>query len=103
MGAAVKLTILLDTVTDDGAPAVGTRGSQHFNRAFEAIERMRLAVHDDLERVFVIVPASVAFGHGTLLLLYRKMFFSPRFKATLHFHDGKSFLCELQDGGGREI
>src|SRR6187401_1522920 len=49
---------------DDAAAAVGARRRQPMDRTLEAVERMRLAVHDDLESLVILVPASFAACHN---------------------------------------
>lgn len=63
MFATVKLAVMLHSVPDDGAATVGAGGRQHLNRAFEAVEGVCLAVHHDLERFGIVVPAGFAFSH----------------------------------------
>ena len=63
MRAAKKSTVGFHAMSDDAAAAMRTRWRQHLDRAFEAVESVRLAVYDDLERFVVVVPALLACCH----------------------------------------
>src|SRR5579885_1717506 len=60
MSATIDHPVRLHAVADDPAVAMRARRCDHRDRALEAVERMRLAVHRDLERALVIVAAHVA-------------------------------------------
>lgn len=49
VGAAVNRVMHLHAMTDNAAVAVRAYRRQRMNRALEAIESMRLTIHDDLE------------------------------------------------------
>src|SRR3712207_5439013 len=63
VGAAVHRAVRLDPVTDDPAAAVGAGGGDGVDRAFEAVEHVRLAALRDLHRLVVFVSAHLALGH----------------------------------------
>jgi hypothetical protein len=50
VGAAEKIFLRLDAVTDDLAAAICADGRQFVNRAFKAIENVTVASRHDLER-----------------------------------------------------
>jgi hypothetical protein len=66
MRAAVNRVVLFDAVTDDLAAAMGAGRRQRVDGALKRIERVRLAVHGDLERLVIIVAANFTL-HGYLL------------------------------------
>src|SRR5438552_15260372 len=49
------------------AAAVGAARRQRVNGALKTVERVRLAVHQDLKRLVVLVPAGLAAWHLRLL------------------------------------
>src|SRR3954469_24817820 len=57
-GAAIKVALGFDTVSDDFAAAMLAFGSERMNGAFKTIEIARGAVFDDLQRLVVIVSAN---------------------------------------------
>jgi len=63
MGAAEHTTIRFDAMSDDAAAAVITFWRQRVNRAFKAVERVRLAVHYDMERLVVFISTHFALCH----------------------------------------
>jgi len=67
MRAAVVRPVRFDAVADDDALAMRTSRRDSVNRAFEAVERVRLATYRDGERLVVVVPAVLAFRHAVLL------------------------------------
>jgi hypothetical protein len=68
MIAAIIDTGLLKTVTDNARPTMFAGGSQSVDRTFKTVERMRPAIHDDLERLVVVVTAGLAGCHGCISL-----------------------------------
>jgi hypothetical protein len=66
MLAAENLITVLDAMPDDAAAAVGARGRQRVNRAFEGIERVALAVQRHRKRLGIVVAANFTNGHGSL-------------------------------------
>ena len=68
MIAAIKGTPLFKAVTDDAGSTMLTGRSQGVDRTFETVKRVRLAIHDDLERLVVVVAASLARGHDFTFL-----------------------------------
>ena len=67
MRAAENPRVLLDAVTDDAALTMRANRRESLNGAFEAVERPRSVVHDDLEAFVVVVSADFALGHGLVL------------------------------------
>src|SRR5437660_6388254 len=65
MRAAKACPVRFDPVPEDPAAAMIARRRQRLDGAFEAVKRMRLAVHDDVERLVVVVPAGFALWHGS--------------------------------------
>src|SRR5581483_9519835 len=66
MGAvrtAEERAIRLHAMTDDPTSAVVAGGRERVDRALEAVEHVPLALGDDLNRLVVVVPAHLAFGH----------------------------------------
>src|SRR5215211_6478874 len=57
----------LDAVPDDLAAAVVADRRHGVDRAFEAVEHVRLAAARDLHRLVVLVPADLALRHPLLL------------------------------------
>src|SRR5438874_2484951 len=64
VGAAVDRSVRLDAVPDDPAVAVIAGRREGVDRALEGVERVRLAVADDLERLVVLVPAYLTLAHA---------------------------------------
>jgi hypothetical protein len=64
MCATEAFPIRLQPMPDDPAPAVLTVRRQRLNRAFEAVERVRLPTHHHFKTLVVIVPADFALCHG---------------------------------------
>jgi hypothetical protein len=65
MAAAIDRAVGFDAVPNDVAIAVGTLGRQCVDRALEAVERMALALGNNLERFVIIVSANFAACHGS--------------------------------------
>jgi hypothetical protein len=63
VSAAINGTHRLQAVSYDGASAVRATRRERVNCAFEAIERMTLLLHDDLERAVVVVSAHFTGRH----------------------------------------
>jgi len=61
--AAERPPIRFDAMTDDAAAAMVAFGGQRVNRTFKAVERVDLAVYQDLEGLLVFVPANFAASH----------------------------------------
>ncbi len=76
MFAAEERAFLLKTVTNDTDAAMRTRWRQGMDGAFEAIERMSLAVLDYLKGLVVIIPTRLAYCHDTTSLIRNR---SPGF------------------------
>jgi hypothetical protein len=66
MGTTVDHAVMLYAVADDPARTVGAGRSEGMDRTFEAVERVALAVHDDVESIVVIIAAHVADSHLSL-------------------------------------
>jgi hypothetical protein len=62
--AAIDFAIMLGTVTNNSAAAMGARGCHRVDRTFEAVEGQRPTGLCDLEGLIVVVAAHVAFRHG---------------------------------------
>src|SRR5205085_10451837 len=54
----------LDPMPDDFATAMGAHGCELVNCTLEAVEDVRLARRDDLERLVVVIAADFASRHG---------------------------------------
>src|SRR3954464_2903622 len=67
MRAAVDVPIRFHAVPDDAALAVLTHRRERMDRAFEAVEHVRLGPHEDGERLVVLVAADFTRRHGALL------------------------------------
>ena len=63
MLAAEKGARLLQAVPDDASAAMIAGRRERVYGAFEAVERMRFAVHRDLKGLVVVVAASFARSH----------------------------------------
>ncbi len=63
MVAAEHSAVLFEPVPDNAHTAVFARGCEQVNRAFEAVERIGPSALFYLERLVVIVSASVALRH----------------------------------------
>src|SRR5712692_1520177 len=64
VGAAEERAGGLHAVADDLAPAVRTDWGQSVDRALEAVERVSVTRHADLECLVVVVAADVTARHG---------------------------------------
>lgn len=64
MSTAVEVLADLNAVADDAAIAVLANRREHVDRAFEGVERVRLAVDDDVEGAFVGISAVFTGFHG---------------------------------------
>src|SRR5437870_739431 len=64
MRAAEACPLGLDSVPKNPAAAMIARRRQRLDRAFKAVERVRLAVHDDVECLVIVVTAGFALWHG---------------------------------------
>jgi len=65
--AAEKGSIILDTVADDLAAAVGTDRRQGVNRTLERVEDVLPAIHRHGENFVISVTAHFTLGHGSIL------------------------------------
>jgi len=61
--AAIKITIMLNAMTDDRAPAMDASGRQCVNSTFEAVIRVRYILHDHIESFIVIVSTDFTPRH----------------------------------------
>ncbi len=66
MRATEHSTIAFDAVTNDPTPAMVAGRREFLNRAFKAVERMPIAVHDDLKRLVVRVATGFTGSHVSL-------------------------------------
>jgi hypothetical protein len=57
-------TVSFNTVADDAAPAMLADGSERMDRAFEAVEHVRLPAQADLEGLVVVVATDLALRHA---------------------------------------
>lgn len=64
MRATIKVFSNLDAVPDNPAIAMLTDRREHVDRTFEGVERVCLAVEDDIKGTFVSIPAVFARFHG---------------------------------------
>ena len=64
VGAAEKSSRMLDAMTNDLAPAMGTGRGQCVDRAFKGIKSVRPAIHCYRKRFVIVVSAYIALGHG---------------------------------------
>jgi hypothetical protein len=71
--AAEEGAFLLKTVTNDTDAAMRTRRRQGMDGAFEAIERMSLAVLDYLKGLVVIIPTRLAYCHDITSLIRNRL------------------------------
>jgi hypothetical protein len=62
--AAVKISIGLQAMADNLASAVAASWRQRMDRAFKAIEGVRLATHYHLERLIVFISADFTASHN---------------------------------------
>ena len=60
VGAAIHFTAGFVTVADDAAAAMRARRRKNMDGAFKAIEVMRNAIADDLDRLVVFVATALA-------------------------------------------
>ena len=67
--AAEKDARLLQAMPEDAGATMIAGRRERVDGAFEAVERMRLAVHRDLKRLVVVVAASFARSHDVTFLL----------------------------------
>jgi hypothetical protein len=65
--ATKHLAVAFHAMPYDLAAAVRAGWRDRVNRAFEAIENMRLPADPNFEALVVIVPAYFALGHATML------------------------------------
>lgn len=65
MRAAKDLPTTFHAVAHDLTTAMRARGRNHVNRTLETVERVRFSGGRNLKRFIVIIPAHVAFSHGT--------------------------------------
>jgi hypothetical protein len=63
ISAAEKDSPSFDSVADDFTPAVLALGSEGVNGTLETIEIVRDSVHEDLQRLVVVIAADFAFIH----------------------------------------
>ena len=61
--ATVVRALCFDAMSDDFALAVRADRRKQVHRAFEAVESVRFARHDDLKRLVVIIPADLELSH----------------------------------------
>jgi hypothetical protein len=61
--AAEKPAVILQAVADDLDAAMVTRWRKYMNGAFETVENVSLAAHDDLKGFVVLVAATLTNGH----------------------------------------
>jgi hypothetical protein len=71
--AAVERAALLEPVADDPDAAVLAGRRERVDRALEAVERVRFAVHRDLKCLVVLVTAGLAGRHGCTLRVSRDL------------------------------
>jgi hypothetical protein len=88
MRAAVKYAIGLDAVPDNLAPAMVALGREGVDGTFETIEEMRVTIHDDLDRLVIIVSAYFTLNHNPS--------FWPNLLASLHNSTGSFPVRSLQ-------
>ncbi len=63
MRAAEDHSFFFHAMTQDLGAAMRAGRRELVDRAFEAVERVALAVHDDLKRFVIVVSAGFASGH----------------------------------------
>lgn len=63
VGAAEKVFLRFDAVSDDFTAAVRADGRELVNRALEAVENVAVARRYDFKRQIIIVSANFAFRH----------------------------------------
>jgi hypothetical protein len=61
--AAIKLTISLDSMSDDFAAAMIADWREFVDRTFETVECMSIARRDDFKRQIIVVTTYLAFRH----------------------------------------
>jgi hypothetical protein len=67
MLAAVEIPVLFRAMADDGTAAMGTRGGEGLNGAFEAVERVAFSIQHNLKCFLVLVAAGfTGFAHTLL-------------------------------------
>lgn len=64
MRATIEVFSSLDAMTDNPAIAMLTNRREHVDRAFEGIERVGLAVENDIKSTLVCISAVFARFHG---------------------------------------
>src|SRR5688572_6543403 len=67
--AAKQEFVLLNSMTNDGAPAMGARRCEELDGALKAVEIVGLAIHHDLEGFVVVITACFTLGHSHLRVL----------------------------------
>lgn len=70
--------ILLDTVSDNPATAMRAGRRQLVDCAFETVERVGLAIQNNLECLVVIISAEIASGHDNTPFGVDRSFINPR-------------------------
>ena len=68
MIAAEKDARLLQAMPEDAGAAMIAGRRERMDGTFEAVKRMRLAVHRDLKRLVVVVAASFARSHDVAFI-----------------------------------
>jgi hypothetical protein len=63
MRAAVEDAVDFYSMADNAAATVMTARSQGSDRAFEAVEYMRLPTHDNLESLILVIATPFTLGH----------------------------------------
>jgi hypothetical protein len=71
VGTAIDRFVGLDAMPDNPAPAVSAHRGQGMNGALKAIESMRFAIHDDIERLVVLIAASFTACHDWFLSIHK--------------------------------
>jgi hypothetical protein len=73
MSTAKDLIVFFDSMANDVCAAIRASWCEGLDCTFEAVECVGAAIHGDLERLVVIVPARFAFCHGDLIRGLRAM------------------------------
>lgn len=68
--AAEERAAALKAVADDACAAMGADWGERAYGAFEAVEDMLIAIHQDFKRLVVVVPAGFAHRHDLTSLVY---------------------------------
>jgi hypothetical protein len=71
MGAAKHYATRLDPVPDDATPTVAAFRRERMNRALKTIEIVRDAVHEDFDRLVVLVAAALTLLDSGVKLIFR--------------------------------